>query len=64
MAELVPFPETARTYLRAFEAHKDLPTEGRYIARQVALDNLLFHTAWSPAEQREYLERLQARRAA
>lgn len=63
MAELVPFPETARTYLRAFDAHRDLPTEGNYLARQVALDNLLFHEAWSPPEQREYLERLQAARA-
>ena len=64
MAELVPFPETARAYLRAFDAHRDLPTEGNFIARQVALDGLLFHEAWTPAEQLEYLERLQANRRA
>lgn len=59
----IPFPDAARRYLRAFEAHRDFPTDVTRLRREVALDDLLLHPSWTPEKDRERLEELRKRRS-
>lgn len=61
MAKQVPFPEAAREYLAAFDAHRDSPSAVTKLRREVALDDLLGHPSWSPPQVRERLTRKQRR---
>ena len=57
----LPFPDAARRYLAAFDAHRDEPSVENRLRREVALDDLLLHPAWTPAVVVEELDSLRRR---
>lgn len=58
----LPFPESARRYLQAWEAHRRAPSPENRLRREVALEDLLLHPSWTPERVRRQREVLRQRR--